>query len=226
MAHPPDLAARINELHWFHQIDFGDGLLSPGWVKKSKIERAKRLFFDRPLEGKSVLDIGCWDGAYSIAAAQMGAARVVASDWFVWNNGIGDKRAFELARATLAPNIELVEAPVEELTVDRLGGPFDIVLFAGVFYHIPHPTPLLEHVSKLVREVLVFESRLCGIAGQLTSKPLMRFYPRGKLDSDDTNYWAPNPACMQALCRQIGFKRVRFQRPDRRFRRGLVHAEW
>ncbi|MGD9967402.1 MAG: class I SAM-dependent methyltransferase [Hyphomonadaceae bacterium] len=225
MPHPPDLAARINELRWFHQIDFGDGLMSPGWVKKPKIERMKRLFFDRPLAGKSVLDIGCWDGAYSIAATQLGAARVVASDWFVWNHGLGDKRAFELARAILAPSVELVEAPVEELTVERLGQ-FDIVLFAGVFYHILHPTPLLEQVAKLAREVLVFESRLCGIPGQLTSKPLMRFYPNGSLDNDPTNYWAPNPACMKALLRQIGFSKVKFQRADRRFRRGLCHAEW
>jgi tRNA (mo5U34)-methyltransferase len=225
MPHPPELVQRVNALHWFHQIDFGDGLLSPGWVKTDKIQRMADLIFDRSLEGKSVLDIGCWDGAYSIEAARRGAARVVASDYFVWNHGLGDKRAFELARSTLAPQIELLETPIDNLSVEAIGQ-FDIVLFCGVFYHLKHPTMDLERIAKIAREVLVFESRLCGVLGQLTTKPLMRFYPHGELDNDPTNFWAPNPAAMKALLRDIGFTKIKFQRPDRRLRRGLAHAEW
>lgn len=222
-----DHQALIDEIaryRWFHQIDFGDGVLTPGWIKASKIERMTKYFFDRPLAGKTVLDIGCWDGAYSIAAARLGASRVLATDHWVWAHGHGDRRAFELARSRLAPNVEVLDIPVEELSVERVGQ-FDVVLFAGVFYHLRHPLAALERLAPLARETFVLESRLCGVLGQLTAKPLMRFYPGAELDGDDSNWWAPNPACMKALMRDVGFRNVRFMRPDRRLRRGLVHAE-
>src|SRR5450631_1341313 len=106
------LREEINALRWFHQIDFGNGILSPGWVKASKIRRMERAIFGPlNLAGKSVLDIGCWDGAYSIAASRLGAARVLATDHFVWQEGHGDRRAFDLARKHLAPDVEAMDAP-------------------------------------------------------------------------------------------------------------------
>lgn len=218
------LLEEIARYRWFHQVDFGDGVLTPGWIKASKIARMTRCFFDRPLAGKSVLDIGCWDGAYSIAAARLGASRVLATDHWVWAHGHGDRRAFELARTRLAPQVEVMDVPVEELSVERVGQ-FDIVLFAGVFYHLRHPLAVLERLAPIAREMFVLESRLCGVLGQLTSKPLIRFYPGRELDGDESNWWAPNPAGMMALMRDVGFPNVRFTRPDRRFRRGVVHGE-
>jgi tRNA (mo5U34)-methyltransferase len=67
------------------------------------------LIYDRPITGRSVLDIGCWDGAYSIEAVRRGASRVLATDHFVWHEGWGDRRCFELARAHLAPSIEVMD---------------------------------------------------------------------------------------------------------------------
>jgi tRNA (mo5U34)-methyltransferase len=219
-----ELEREIARFKWFHQIDFGDGVLSPGWIRADKIERMVRAFFGgRSLAGKSVLDIGCWDGPYSIAASRLGASRVLATDHHVWAEGIGDRGAFELARARLAPEIEVMDISVDELSVERVGQ-FDIVLFAGVFYHLRDPIAALQRLAPIAREEFILESRLCGIPGQLTSKPLMRFYPGKELDGDPSNWWAPNPACMKALMRDVGFRDVQFSRPDRRFRRGIVHG--
>jgi tRNA (mo5U34)-methyltransferase len=216
----PDLAQQVNALRWFHQIDFGNGVLSPGWIKASKIRRMGNLIFDRPLAGKSVLDIGCWDGAYSIEAVRRGARRVLATDHYVWHEGPGDRRAMDLARTRLAPQIEVLDAPVEDLTVDRVGQ-FDIVLFCGVFYHLRNPLALLEQVATLATEVLVVESR---IIAPFSRRPFMRFYPGAELDGDPTNWWSPNRACMVAMLRDLGFPRVTFRRPDWRWRRGMFHA--
>ena len=218
-----ELEREIARYKWFHQIDFGGGVLTPGWIKAAKIARVARAFFDRPLAGKSVLDIGCWDGAYSIAAARLGAARVLATDHWAWATGHGDRAAFELARARLAPQVEVMDIAVEDLSVERVGQ-FDVVLFAGVFYHLRDPIEALQRLAPLARETFILESRLCGVMGQLTAKPLMRFYPDKELDGDPSNWWAPNPACMMALMRDAGFAHVRFSRPDRRLRRGIVHG--
>ena len=215
------LAAQVDSLRWFHQIDFGNGVLSPGRIKASKIRRMSGLIFDRPITGKSVLDIGCWDGAYSIEAARRGAARVLATDHYVWHEGWGDRRALELARTRLAPQIEVLDAPVEDLTADRVGR-FDTVLFCGVFYHLRHPFAVLEQVAALATELLVVESR---IIAPFSRRPFMRFYPGRELDGDPTNWWAPNRACVEAMLRDLGFRRVTFRRPDWRWRRGMFHAE-
>jgi tRNA (mo5U34)-methyltransferase len=218
---PADLAEQVNALPWFHQIDFGNGLLSPGRIRADKIRRMAGLIYDRTIAGKSVLDIGCWDGAYSIEAVRRGAGRVLATDHFVWHEGWGDRRCFELARARLAPSIEDMDIDVTELSVERVGT-FDIVLFLGVFYHLRHPFQVLEQVAALAKEMLVVESR---IIAPLSRRPFMRFYPGRELDGDPTNWWAPNRACMEAMLRDLGFRRIVFRRPDYRLRRGMFHAE-
>jgi tRNA (mo5U34)-methyltransferase len=215
------LAEQVNALPWFHQIDFGNGLLSPGRIRADKIRRMAGLIYDRPIAGKSVLDIGCWDGAYSIEAVRRGAGRVLATDHFVWHEGWGDRRCFDLARANIAPSIEVMDIDVAELSAERVGT-FDVVLFLGVFYHLRHPFAVLEQVAALARELLVVESRMVA---PLSRRPFMRFYPGAELDGDPTNWWAPNRACMKAMLRDLGFRRIGFRYPDYRFRRGMFHAE-
>lgn len=219
---PDELRTAINAHRWFHQIDFGNGIVSPGWIGLDKIERMAKLIYDRPLAGKTVLDIGCWDGAYSVEAVRRGAARVLATDHFAWHgDGWGDRRCFELTRAHLAPSIEAMDIDVTGLSPETVGT-FDTVLFLGVFYHLRHPFQVLEQVAALAREVLVVESR---IIAPCSRRPFMRFYPGRELDGDPTNWWAPNRACMEAMLLDLGFRRVKFTRPDRRFRRGMFHAE-
>lgn len=212
----------VNRLRWFHQIDFGRGIVSPGWIRRDKIERQAGLIFDRPLAGKSVLDIGCWDGAYSIEASRRGAARVLATDHFAWSEACwGDRACFDLARAALAPEVEALDVDLDGLTVERVGR-FDIVLFCGVLYHLRHPLAALEQVAALTTEVLILETRLIA---PWSRRPMMRFYPGRELEGDPSNWWAPNRACVEAMLRDVGFRHVRFTRPDRRFRRGLFHAQ-
>ena len=60
--------------------------------------------------GKSVLDIGAWDGAYSFAAERRGASRVVAVDSFCWNGeGWGTQDGFHCARRLLGSQVEDLE---------------------------------------------------------------------------------------------------------------------
>jgi len=70
--------------YWCHSIDLGSGVTTPGI--KTPEHHAKELAALRlpDLRGKTVLDIGAWDGFYSFAAEERGAACVVACDHFVW----------------------------------------------------------------------------------------------------------------------------------------------
>ncbi|MGP0082773.1 MAG: DUF1698 domain-containing protein [Steroidobacteraceae bacterium] len=222
MAHEDllDLRRHVEALKWFHQIDFGNGLISPGGISRSKIEQCSTIVFGRvDVTGKSVLDIGCWDGAYSIEAAKRGASRVLATDHWVWHHHPDARKCFDLARVHLAPALEVMDIDVPDISLERLGK-FDVVLFMGVFYHLRHPFEALECAAKLASECLIVETRLLQT---LTRKPIMRFYPGSELDDDPTSWWAPNRACVEAMLRDLGFRRIMFTY-WRWWRRGIFHA--
>ena len=69
-------AARI----WYHTIDLGHGVVTKG-VDDTPV-RLNRLDLPASFAGRSVLDIGAFDGYYSFAAERLGAARVVALDGY------------------------------------------------------------------------------------------------------------------------------------------------
>ncbi len=80
-----DLLARVRAHRWYHTLDLGNGIVTAGVDNSS--ERLTRLQLPASLAGKSVLDIGAWDGFFSFEAERRGAARVVASDAYSWHGG-------------------------------------------------------------------------------------------------------------------------------------------
>ena len=69
---------------WFHSIDLGMGVVTPGLKSPEQHTRELASLRIPDLRDKTVLDIGAWDGFYSFAAERLGAARVVALDHHVW----------------------------------------------------------------------------------------------------------------------------------------------
>src|SRR5439155_25004642 len=102
------------------------------------------LAFRYPVAGKTVLDVGAWNGYFSVEAVRRGARRVVALDKLSWENPLIDgRKAFELVRRYLAPELEAVTRDVMDLRTNPIGQ-FDVVLFLGVLYHLRHPLYVLE----------------------------------------------------------------------------------
>jgi len=79
------LAIDERGLFWWHSIRLPDGTTTPGERAPEVLEQAWEALRLPALVGKSVLDIGAWDGWYSFRAEAEGAARVVALDSFVWS---------------------------------------------------------------------------------------------------------------------------------------------
>ena len=104
-------------------------------IDDRRIEEAKdalvRLLGRDTLINKTFLDIGCGSGLHSVAAARLGASRIVAVDI--------DPAAVTTARRVLrrhAPNssFEVHELSVFDLTSDSLGR-FAVVYSWGVLHH-------------------------------------------------------------------------------------------
>ena len=192
----------MNRLPWHHQIDFGSGVLSPGATKIDVLRAQADVYFKNNIKGKSVLDIGCWDGFNSFEAKRRGASRVVATDHFAWSDQCwGNRASIELAREELQLDIEIIDIDLPEISRATLGE-FDVVLFLGVFYHLRHPFSVLENISKLADEILVVETHLDALE---ETRPSMIFYPTNELASDQTNWWGPNAQCVIAMMKDVGF---------------------
>jgi tRNA (mo5U34)-methyltransferase len=220
-ARPETLAHAVAQLKWFHSIDFGNGIVSNGAAKRDFIEAKADACFRHGVAGKSVIDIGCWDGAYAFEAKGRGAARVLATDHFTWNHGWGDRRAFELGRAHLAPEVEMREIDPTQIDVETVGR-FDLVLFLGVFYHLRHPFAVLERVAQLATETIVVETYLDASD---IDRPAMIFYPDTELAADPTNWWGPNAACVIAMLRDLGFRSVEHTPTPHFPTRGMFHGQ-
>ncbi|MDO8424726.1 MAG: hypothetical protein Q7S70_02185, partial [bacterium] len=68
---------------WWHGVELGYGIVSPGHhggISHPSGDKAILRHMNLPenLTGKSVLDIGAWDGFYSFAAEKRGASKVLA----------------------------------------------------------------------------------------------------------------------------------------------------
>lgn len=213
------IGRRVRELgRWFHNIDLRGVRTAPDHFLGDYPRMKWRAFahaipFD--LQGKTVLDIGCNAGFYSIEMKRRGADRVVAIDF--------DETY--LAQARFAAEVCEAEIEFHQLSVYEVGAlaeKFDIVLFMGVLYHLRHPLLALdlihEHVTK---DLLVFQSMQRG-AQQI--EPLETDYPfweeeifelpgyprlsfiEKRYAGDPTNWWVPNRACAEAMLRSAGYE--------------------
>jgi tRNA (mo5U34)-methyltransferase len=198
-----DLRRRAADIRWYHSIDLGRGVKAAGIFDPAPFVPHLRL---PDLTGKTVLDVGAWDGFMSFEAERRGAARVLATDSFSWGgSGWGTKDGFELARCALASKVEDQEIDVMDLSPEALGGTFDVVLFLGVLYHMRDPVGALERVASVTGELLIVETEV----GMLLHRaPAASFYPAAELHGDPTNWWAPNVAAVAGMLRAVGFDRV------------------
>ena len=198
-----EIGRRAGEIRWFHSMDLGHGIRTSGVYDPART--LPRLKLPEQLGGNSVLDVGAWDGYYSFEMERRGA-EVVATDHFSWSGGgWGTKEGFDLAHEAFGSAVRAVRVDPAELSPDRVGGTFDIVLLLGVLYHLRDPLLVLERVRSVTKSLLVLETEVGML---LTSRPAAEFFPGTELNNDPTNWWAPNVAAMKGMLRAVGFGSV------------------
>ena len=198
-----ELKIQVAKIAWYHTIDLGHGVITPG-VDDSG-DRVRRLAIPSDLRGKTVLDVGAWDGIFSFEAERRGADRVLAVDSYAWSGkSWGTKDGFELARRALGSRVEDLTLDVLDLAPERVGR-FDLVLLLGVLYHMRHPLLALERVASVTARHLILDTH-ADLVGH--TRPAMAFYPGRELNDDSTNWWGPNPAAVVEMLASVGFRRV------------------
>jgi tRNA (mo5U34)-methyltransferase len=202
------LLNRIKQYYWFHSIPLRPGIATYG-AKTEEIlaQEEQAIMSGVDFRGRTVLDIGAWNGYFSFSAKRHGAARVLATDSFTWTHpSFRGQETFELVRDELGLDVEMLLIDPKRITPEL--GSFDIVLFLGVFYHLFDPIDVLQRVRAVTGQLLLLETHQ-DLADR--TQPGMVFYPGATLAGDHTNWWGPNPALMLHLLRQLGFARILYR---------------
>ena len=70
-------------------MDCGDGAISKGFKSLDLLNQELKWMQLPNLKGKTVLDIGAWDGFFSFKAEELGASQVTSLDNFMWSFNVG-----------------------------------------------------------------------------------------------------------------------------------------
>ncbi len=218
----PSLAEQVAGIRWFHTLHLPGGIVTPGAIDSSRL--LARLDLPTSLAGKTVLDVGAWDGYHSFECAQRGA-QVLATDSYSWGDGgWGTQDGFLLARRALGleGSVDDQHIDVMDLAPGKIGGARDVALFLGVMYHLKDPVTALERVASCCRELLVLETET---ALPWLPYPAARIYPGTGLANDHTNWYQYNPSALRGLLEHVGFGDVdiKFRTPlHRRVGRAMI----
>lgn len=201
---------------WYHDFELVPGISTNHQNKESMLNKWKFLepFVPKDLSGKTVLDIGCSSGFFSLEVKKRKASRVVGTDIM----------PHSLAQARFLSHwfdhpIELRQ--IDAYSVDTLGE-FDFVIFIGVLYHLKHPLFALEKVSSICKDTMYLHCLLHGVRDHETlddyrfddrdfldhpNYPRMYFIEK-RFNNDESNWWIPNRSCLKAMVRVAGFSKI------------------
>lgn len=196
---------RMKNIYWWHDIEVEPGVFTGGAIKDMKQIATRIMGMPENLTGKSVIDVGGWNGGYSFIAEQRGAKDILMVDIFQ-NKEVGAIDGFNLAKEMLGSKVEFKELGVYDLSPDSVGM-FDVVMFYGVFYHIDDCLKAMKNLYSITKEQCILETALCRNKDLLCIDTPVAEWQYG-YNNDKYNKWHPNFAFIHKMATDVGFKKV------------------
>ncbi len=228
-----ELEAAAAEIDWYHSIDLGHGVVTRG-LSHNRIPAEAMPDF----AGRSVLDIGAWDGLYSFLAERQGASRVVALDHYVWCLDFHARQQYweECERQGLLPDHDrderdfwqpeampgrrafdfarrVLDSSVEPVVGDLMTIDVESLGTFDVVLYLGVLYHMREPLTAL-RRLRQVTAEVAVIETEAIEVPeheaeaLCAFYPGGELNRDYGNWYALSEAALAGMCRAAGFGRV------------------
>ncbi len=201
----------FNDWEWGYNL--GGVLVRPHNLKHEALQKLKVDYvFDgirsilgssdeeeKPLSGLRILDVGCGEGIFSIAAKQLGAQYVLGLE--------PRKEKVEQARfisgALGLEQIEFKPMNIWDITEDI--GQFDITLFIGVLYQLDRPFEALCRLAEVTKDIIVVDTELIPLDYPLlTMKEVNPLIPYNTVDSGLT--YIPTEQAVYRMLKYGGFK--------------------
>lgn len=140
------LLQELSKYTFYQSIDLGDGVTTPGGSIGPKQKQVLGLINGMDLRGKRVVDLGCANGLFALTAEARGAAEVLAVDH--------TKHNVESLNKVILPHLQskvkAIHLNIMEFTAE-IYGQFDLVIFAGLLYHLRYPFSALKIVRDLTK---------------------------------------------------------------------------
>lgn len=221
---------RIDAIEWYHEFDFPNGLVARATTLDAEAHRRIWRFITSELDridftGKSVLDLGCWDGYWSFYAERRGAEYVLATDDRS-QNWAGSAGVL-LARELLDSSID-IRLDVSVYDAARVGRTFDIVLCLGIYYHLVDPFYAFSQIRRCCHpgSIVVFEGDCTHALAKTSihydladpSMPIFLPAPEALAQMLQANYL--NVVSQRSMLAQLG------SRPEHRGAPNLLRRIW
>ena len=209
-----ELLDRVYQLEWYHTIDLGDGVVTPGWFDLRDLLHHYPI--PASLEGKRVLDVATFDGFWAFEFERRGAAEVVALDIDTYaqldmpprirrtkspehlQKKTGD--GFRLAHQALGSEVHRESCNIYDISPERLGM-FDFVFISDVLIHLRSPMLALDNIASVCRG----SASICDVYDPRLPGRLMH-YEGGVVHN---TWWSIGYHALEQMVRDAGFATVR-----------------
>jgi tRNA (mo5U34)-methyltransferase len=223
--------AHVNKYCWYHTVDLGNGLITPG---DYDYRPSLPLFqFPTDMTGMNVLDVGSATGFFAFEFEKRGANVISVelpsiADWDILT---GEKAQllqdlmtfhqlssvaeedrvhlegpFEFCRTMLNSRVKRCHSRADELTAAKLGiSSFDLIFVGDVLLHTFSPLKVLDVLASLCRGTLIIAQEMPNIGDGF---PLMVYVGGDRRGGDSRSWWLINQECLQQILRRLGFKDV------------------
>ena len=202
-----EVLAQISQIRWWHSIALplpdGEEVITPGEVNHCSAATATNRFgIPEDLTGKSILDIGCWDGYFSFLAESRGAGTVYSIDPY---QGFADpetgQRGYKLAHSLLKSRCKFWISNLEKVAAATPQIKADIVFYFGILYHVDHPLKELEYLFQVTNEFALIETAISTASPSVPG--MWQFLPGNRQDA--TNKWYPSLSGLITALKYVGF---------------------
>ena len=216
-----ELPANISAVEWYHTIDLGGGVVTPGVFDHRPILESYRLP-DR-MDGLRVLDVATWDGFWAFEFERRGAKEVVALDIatrgdvdltptvrrrIAVTHGVeflrgATGKGFEIARERLGSSVARRVLNVYDLSPEAVGT-FDVVHVGDLLLHLKYPQRALENVLRVTSGYAIISEPFVSELDSLGKAHLLRYLSGEK----DTTWWEFSLAVLRQMILDAGFERI------------------
>jgi len=133
-----------------------DSVINRLFRKSMRLRYEKSIEGCEPVQGKSVLDVGCGPGHYSITLAQRGASRVVGIDFADGMLKLATERAKKVGVG------DRCQFMVADFYTYQPKDPFDYVIVMGFMDYMPDAEKVVAKVLSLTRHKAFFSFPVAG----------------------------------------------------------------
>ena len=213
------LQEQVASKQWFHSIDFGEfassGRFPEGQPQNITLYGVFEVLNNLCLKNTAILDLGTYDGLIAFGCHELGASRIYATDSM-------SRDSFLLARQILQldnhinyyPNVQISD--LEKVFKNANETYFDLIVNAGIFYHMLNPFKAFLETRKLLSEggLMILETPYCSSKDDA----VLVVNNVERIVNEPSTYFVPTLKALIGMAYLSGFKpisRIMLKSPER-----------